>query len=76
MNTLTRAMVAIGVTLVVAFGMVHLNQPQEPLESKMTDEEVLQEYTRLLKEVNDTREELIELYRLRTLEIEGKLHSS
>jgi len=69
-------MVAIGVTLVVAFGMVHLNQPPEPLEAKMTDEEVLQEYTRLLKEVNDTREELIELYRLRTLEIEGKLHSS
>ena len=46
----------------------------EPTPEEQTA--ITEEYIRLLKERNDAIEELIELYELRTLELQGKLHSS
>lgn len=46
----------------------------EPTPEEQTA--ISEEYLRLLKERNDAMEELIELYELRILEIQGKLHSS
>ena len=47
--------------------------PEPTFEEQM---EITEEYIRLLDDVNAARQELIDLYKLRILEAEGKLHSS
>ncbi len=77
-----KSVVLVAIAIILVFGLFVIKGkyyenptivPEPTFEEQM---EITEEYIRLLDDVNAARQELIDLYKLRILEAEGKLHSS
>ena len=77
--TIDKVIILFTVAAFLLFGVYVIKSGYDwhhPEPTERTPQEITEEYTRLLEDVNELRKELIDLYELKRLQEEGKLHSS